>query len=99
MPPFTPGMNPDFAEQNSVSPANTHGLAVALGSMFFGRTERRLPRSAIATPLNSILAPPGNLLTWIVARAGVLPNSKRFEYCRFMTPLGIFTVRYGFTNT
>src|SRR5215472_5103309 len=99
MPPFTPGMNPDLAEQNSVSPAKTHGLAVALGSMFFGRTARLLVGSATATPVNSMLAPLGSPLTWMVARAGVLPNSKRFAYTRFMTTVGIFAVRYGFTNT
>src|SRR5215467_8065476 len=99
MPPLTPGIKPDFAEQKNVSPAKTHGLAVGLGSMFFGRTARRLARSATATPVNSMLAPLGSPLTWIVARAGVLPNSKRFAYCRFITPVGSFAVRYGFTNT
>src|SRR5215831_4847431 len=88
MPPLTPGMNPDLAEQNSVSPAKTHGLAVGLGSMFFGRTARLLARSVTATPVNSMLAPFGSPLTWIVARAGVLPNSKRLAYtihyaCRY----------------
>src|SRR5215467_15097060 len=99
MPPLTPGMNPDLAEQNSVPPAKTQGLAVGLGSMFFGRTARLLERSATATPVNSILAPFGNPLTWIVARAGVLPNSKRLAYARFITPDGILPVRYGLTNT
>src|SRR5436309_15997458 len=99
MPPFTPGMKPDLAEQNSVSPAKTQGLAVGLGAIFFGRTARRLARSTTATPVNSILAPLGNPATWIVARAGVLPNSKRLAYNRFITPEGIFAVRYGFTKT
>src|SRR5690349_13482418 len=99
MPPFTPGINPDLAEQNSVSPAKTHGLAVALGSIFLGRTARLVARSATATPVNSMLAPLGSPLTWIVARAGVSPNSKRFAYARFIMPAGILAVRYGFTNT
>src|SRR5262249_61752712 len=99
MPPLTPGMNPVLAEQNSVSPAKTHGLAVGLGSMFFGRTARLFARSATATPVNSMLAPLGSPLTWIVARAGVLPNSKRLAYTRFSTPCGIFAVGYGVPTT
>ena len=61
-----------------MSSANTQGLAVALGLMFFGLTARRVDRSATATPVNSIELPPGRLVTRIVARAGVLPNSKCF---------------------
>jgi hypothetical protein len=44
--------------------------------MFFGLTASRLERSVTATPVNSIVFPPGRLVTRIVARAGVLPNSK-----------------------
>ena len=36
MPRLGPGMKPLFAEQKSVSPAKTQGLAVGLGGMFFG---------------------------------------------------------------
>ena len=50
-PPFGPGMNPLFAEQYKVSPAKTHGLAVGLGGIFFGRMERRWLRSRTATPV------------------------------------------------
>src|SRR5690349_21495960 len=99
MPPFTPGMNPDFAEQKSVLPAKTHGLAVGLGSIFFGRTARRRARSVTATPVNSMFAPLGNPATWMVARAGVLPNSNLFAYSLFMMPIGILSVRYGLTKT
>ena len=63
MPPFTPGIKPDLAEQKSVSPANTHGLAVGLGSMFFGRTAWRFDRSRTATPVNSMFAPLGKPAT------------------------------------
>ncbi len=44
-------MKPLFAEQYSVSPAKTHGLAVGLGGMFLGRTARRSFRSRTATPV------------------------------------------------
>jgi hypothetical protein len=71
------GDKPLFAEQYSVSPAKTQGLAVGLGGMFLGRTARRCFRSRTATPVYSICAPLGRLETSIVARAGVLPNSKR----------------------
>src|SRR5207248_1704796 len=93
IPPLGPGMNPDFAEQNSVSSANTQGLAVALGGMFFGRTARLFERSRNATPVNSMLAPPGRLFTWMVARAGVLPNSKCFAYILFISSAGVAFVR------
>src|SRR5882762_5272733 len=76
-PPFGPGMNPLFAEQYSVSPAKTQGLAVGLGGMFLGRTARLWLRSRTATPVYAMRAPSGRLDTSIVARAGVLPNSKR----------------------
>ena len=61
-----------------VSSAKTQGLAVALGLMFFGLTAARFERSAIATPVNAIVFPAGRLATRMVARAGVLPNSKCF---------------------
>src|SRR5260221_3944676 len=70
-------MNPLFAEQYNVSPANTQGLAVGLGGMFLGRIACRRLRSRTATPVYSICALCGRALTSIVARAGVLPNSKR----------------------
>src|SRR5258707_4077572 len=70
-------MKPLFAEQYKVSPANTHGLAVGLGNMFLGRIACRRLRSRTATPVYSICALCGRALTSIVARAGVLPNSKR----------------------
>src|SRR3984893_2182471 len=76
-PPLGPGMNPLFAEQYSVSPAKTHGLAVGLGGIFFGRTARRWLRSRTATPVYAMCAPSGRLDTLIVARPGVFPNSKR----------------------
>src|ERR1700739_1606724 len=76
-PPCGPGMKPLLAEQYNVSPANTHGLAVGLGGMFLGRTAALFLRSLTATPVYSIWAPPGRLDTSMVARAGVLPNSKR----------------------
>src|ERR1700676_4876682 len=85
MPAFGPGMKASFAEQNSVSPAKTQGLAVALGRMFFGRTARRWLRSFTATPVNSICAASGRLETSMVALAGVFPNSKRLAYSLFMT--------------
>ena len=72
-----PGMKPLLAEQYSVSPANTHGLAVGLGGMFFGRIAFRFERSRTATPVYTML-PAGSADTEIVARAGVFPNSKRF---------------------
>src|SRR5215831_7224702 len=99
MPLFDPGMKPDLAEQKSVSPAKTHGLAVALGAMFFGRTARRWARSRTATPVNATAAPPGSAATWIVARAGVLPNSKRFAYSSFIARVDRRSVRYGLTKT
>ncbi len=78
MPPFMPVRNPDLAEQNSVSPPHTQGLAVGLGPMFLGRTASRLARSITATPVNSMLAPYARWFTAMVARAGVLPYSKCF---------------------
>ena len=57
-------------------PAKTHGLAVGLGGMFFGRTARRWLKSRTAMPVNSMVALSGSAATLIVARAGVLPNSK-----------------------
>src|SRR3954465_14131803 len=92
-------MKPLFAEQYKVSPAKTHGLAVGLGAIFLGRTARRCFRSRTATPVYSICTPPGRLDTSIVARAGVFPNSKRCAYCWFITCVGIFAVKYGFTKT
>src|ERR1017187_7944696 len=99
MPALGPGMKASFAEQDSVSPANTHGLAVGLGGMFFGRTARRRLRSLTATPVYSIWAPSGRLETSMVARAGVFPNSKRLAYRLFITFMGICLVRYGLTKT
>src|SRR5271165_1338054 len=84
MPPLGPGMNPLFAEQYNVSPAKTHGLAVGLGGIFFGRMDFRLVRSRTATPVKAMCAPSGRLETSMVARAGVFPNSKRFAYCSFI---------------
>src|ERR1700730_17218902 len=76
-PPLGPGMKPLFAEQYSVSPAKTHGLAVGLGCIFFGRIARRSVRSRTATHVYAICMPPGRADTSMVARAGVFPNSKR----------------------
>ena len=90
----TPGIKSDLAEQNNVSPAETQELTVGLGAMFFGLTARRFARSITATPVNSMLVPPGRLATWMVARAGVLPNSNPIHDAH-----GIFSVRYGFTKT
>src|SRR5581483_2138065 len=92
-PPCGPGIKPLLAEQNNVSPAKTQGLAVGLGGMFFGRTACRCFRSRTATPVYSMWAPPGRLETSIVARAGVLPNSKRRAYRSFMTRIGISDVK------
>ena len=69
-------MKPLLAEQYRVSPANTHGLAVGLGAMFFGRTAFRFERSRTATPVYT-MCPSGSADTEMVARAGVLPNSNR----------------------
>src|SRR6266567_3944796 len=76
MPAFGPGMKASLAEQYSVSPAKTQGLALALGRMFFGRTARRWLRSFTATPVNSICAPSGRLETSMVALAGCVPKLK-----------------------
>src|SRR6267378_2629124 len=76
-PPLGPGMNPLFAEQYNVSPDKTHGLAVGLGGIFFGRIARRWLRSRTATPVYAICTPSGRADTSMVARAGVFPNSKR----------------------
>src|SRR6516162_773635 len=92
-PPLGPGMNPLLAEQYKVSPAKTHGLAVGLGGMFFGRIARLRLRSRTATPVNAMCAPSGRLDTSIVARAGVFPNSNRCAYCVFMMFIGISAVR------
>src|SRR5437879_13657651 len=70
MPPWGPGMNPLFAEQYNVSPAKTHGLAVGLGGMFFGRIARRWFRSRTATPVYPICTPSGRLDTSMVAQIG-----------------------------
>src|ERR1700694_5234934 len=92
-PPCGPGINPLFAEQYKVSPANTQGLAVGLGGMFLGRIEWRSFKSRTATPVYSICTLPGSAETSIVARAGVFPNSNRRAYCSFIRSMGIFGVR------
>src|ERR1700722_14083425 len=97
-PPCGPGMNPLFAEQYKVSPAKMHGLAVGLGGILRGRIARRRLRSRTATPVYSMFACIGKAVTWMVARAGVLPNSKRRGGGSFMTFAGILFVKYGFTN-
>src|SRR5258707_14912229 len=92
-------MKPLFAEQYKVSPANTHGLAVGLGNMFLGRIACRRLRSRTATPVYSICALCGRALTSIVARAGVLPNSKRRWECSFILGIGNFWGGKGITQT
>src|SRR5439155_4664111 len=61
-PPLGPGINPLLAEQYSVSPAKTQGLAVGLGGMFFGRMERRLFRSRRSEEHTSELQSRGHLV-------------------------------------
>ena len=51
-------------------------LAVGLGAMFLGRTACRSAKSRTATPVN-VIGSEGRPATKMVARAGVLPSSKR----------------------
>jgi hypothetical protein len=76
-----------------VSPAKTHGLAVGLGGIFFGRTAFLSLMSRTATPVYSMWAPAGRLETWMVARAGVFPNSNRLAYRSFIACMGMSAVK------
>src|ERR1039458_5642870 len=68
MPALGPGMKASFAEQYSVSPAKTHGLAVGLGGIFFGRTARRRLRSLTAIRLTRFRVPCHNVQNFVAAR-------------------------------
>src|SRR5947207_15904122 len=83
-PPLGPGMNPLLAEQYSVSPAKTQGLAVGLGRIFFGRIARLWLRSRTATLVYAIWTPSGRADTLMLARAGVFPNSRRRALMSFI---------------
>jgi hypothetical protein len=53
----------------------------------------------MATPVNSMRALSGSAATLIVARAGVLPNSKCLAYTPFIAPYSTASVMNGFTKT